>query len=254
MLTKISAALDAMQPISLDEMENIRLMDRVDSKFVAPSALLLPLLEKMAPRFRVQMVGGERIARYCTQYLDTPDYEMFVMHQNGKLNRQKIRIRSYVKSNLSFLEVKNKNNKGRTSKKRIPVGRSHLTSIRELSEGVQFIEKNSLFGADRLEPALSNSFERITFVNNSATERITADLNLSFFNSKTGNESTLDKLMILELKQNGWQHSDFRAMLNEFRIKKISFSKYCMGIVLTNASVKYNRFKSKCMVINKLTQ
>ena len=43
-------------------------------------------------------------------------------------------------------------------------------------------------------------------------------------------------------------------MLNEFRIKKISFSKYCMGIVLTNANVKYNRFKSKCMVINKLTQ
>jgi hypothetical protein len=246
--------LEKMQTIALDEMENIRLMDRIDSKFVAPVSLLPPLLEAMLPYFKVQVNNGIFIAPYCTQYLDTPDLKMFLMHQNGKLNRQKIRIRSYVDSNLSFLEVKNKNNKGRTNKRRVPVGISHLTSIRDLEEKKQFLEENALFDTDILEPVLANNFNRITFVNNKATERITIDFNLSFLNYKTGNTKILDKLMVIELKQDGWQHSDFREILNRFRIKKISFSKYCIGTVLTNSNIKYNRFKCKWTIINKLIQ
>jgi hypothetical protein len=246
--------LEKMQTITLSEMGNIRLMDRIDSKFVAPVSLLPQLLEEMLPYFRVQVNNGVRMAPYCTQYLDTPDLKMFLMHQNGKLNRQKIRIRSYVDSNLSFLEVKNKNNKGRTNKRRVPVGVSHLTSIRDLKDEKQFLDENALFDTGILEPSLANNFNRITFVNNKATERITIDTHLSFLNYRTGNTKTLDNLMIIELKQDGWQHSDFRDILNRFRIKKISFSKYCMGTVLTNPGIKYNRFKGKWTIINKLIQ
>jgi hypothetical protein len=242
-----------MQTITLSEMDNIRLMDRIDSKFIAPVSLLPGILEEMLPYFKVQVNNGMSIAPYCTQYLDTPDLKMFVMHQNGQLNRQKIRIRSYVESNLSFLEVKNKNNKGRTKKMRIPVPLSHLTSVEDLNDKKQFLEENSLFDSNNLKPSLSNTFQRITFVNNNKTERVTIDFNLSFLNYRTGNETALEQLMVLELKQDGWQHSDFRDILNRFRIKKSSFSKYCMGIVLTNPESKYNRFKYKCMIINKLT-
>ncbi|MDR3187927.1 MAG: polyphosphate polymerase domain-containing protein [Prevotellaceae bacterium] len=254
MQTDVNDILAEMRPILLDEMENIRLMDRVDAKFVAPTSLLLPLLEQMSPLFRVQQANDARVALYRTQYLDTPDCMMFVMHQNGKLNRQKIRIRTYVGANLSFLEVKNKNNKGRTSKKRVPIGLSQLTSIHELGSERLLLEKHSLFATDMLEPSLANSFRRITFVNNRATERITIDFDLDFLSCKTGNEATLDKLMVLELKQQGWQRSDFSALMSSFRIKRTSFSKYCMGTVLTNANAKYNRFKSKWMLINKLIQ
>jgi hypothetical protein len=243
-----------MNTISLDEMADIRLMDRVDLKFVAPVSLLPLFLEDMLPYFKVQAIDDKRIAPYSTQYLDTPDLKMFVMHQNGKLNRQKIRIRSYIESNLSFLEIKNKNNKGRTSKKRIPVAFTQLASIRDLTEEIAFLDENSLFGSHTLEPALFNNFDRITLVNNKATERITIDLNLSFRNYKTGNEVSLDDLMVLELKQDGWQHSDFRDILFRSRIKPLSFSKYCMGTVLTNPGVKYNQFKRKCNIINKLAQ
>jgi hypothetical protein len=250
----IDAILEQMQTISLDEMGNIRLMDRIDSKYLAPVVLLPQLLEEMLPYFKVQVTDGIRISPYCTQYLDTPALEMFVMHQNGKLNRQKIRIRSYLESNISFLEVKNKNNKGRTHKKRIPIECSHLDSIHDLKEQKQFLEENSLFDTNILQPALANDFKRITLVNNKSTERITIDVNLSFSNYSTGNKKTINELMVLELKQDGWQHSDFKDILNQFRIKKISFSKYCMGTVLTNPDIKHNRFKSKCLIINKLTQ
>jgi hypothetical protein len=246
--------LKKMQPITLSEMENIRLMDRIDSKYVAPVSVLPQLLEEMIPYFKVQVNNGLSIAPYCTQYLDTPDLKMFVMHQNGKLNRQKIRIRSYVDSNLSFLEVKNKTNKGRTNKRRVPIGLSHLSSSRDLQGKEQFLKENALFETDQLEPSLANNFKRMTFVNNNATERITIDINLSFQNYQTGNTKTLDNLMIIELKQDGWQHSDFRDILNHFRIKRTAFSKYCMGTVLTNTQIKYNRFKSKWTIINKLIQ
>ncbi|MDR2843149.1 MAG: polyphosphate polymerase domain-containing protein [Candidatus Symbiothrix sp.] len=254
MNTPINDILEKMPWITLDEMENIHLMDRVDSKFVAPLSLLPQLLEEMLPYFKVQITNGKRIAPYCTQYLDTPELDMFVMHQNGKLNRQKIRIRSYIDSHISFLEIKNKNNKGRTKKIRVPIDQSHVQTVNELENDKLFLENNSLFDTERLEPVLENNFNRITLVNNRETERITIDMDLSFLNYKTGKTKLMDNLVILELKQDGWQRSDLRDILNKLRIKPQSFSKYCMGTVLTNPNLKYNRFKRKWTLINKITQ
>ncbi|MDR0698534.1 MAG: polyphosphate polymerase domain-containing protein [Tannerella sp.] len=240
--------------ISLDEMTDIRLMDRIDSKFVVPISIMPQLLNAMIPLFRVQTILGKRIARYLTQYFDTPTLDFYLMHQNGKLNRQKIRIRSYTDSDLSFLEIKNKNNRGQTNKKRIPVNISCISSVDELGEGKFFLDKHSRFASDSLVPALRTSFRRMTFVNNRVSERITIDVDLSFRNDRTGNTCSLDNLMILELKQGGRQHSDFREILGNLHIKPCSFSKYCMGIFLTDTSVKSNRFKYKMTVINKLIQ
>ncbi|GAB6011526.1 polyphosphate polymerase domain-containing protein [Viscerimonas tarda] len=250
----LHSQLSEMPAITLDEMKDIRLMDRVDSKFVAPVSFLPRLLEEMKPYFMVQTIAGKTIASYTTQYLDTPDLDMFTMHQNGKLNRQKIRIRSYIDSHLSFLEIKNKNNKGRTKKIRTPMGLTHVRTVDELAGDKAFLESHSLFGCHLLSPALDNSFSRITFVNNRKTERVTIDLGLSFRNYKTGEEKALDNLAVLELKQDGRLYSDFRAILARSGIKQMSFSKYCMGTVLTNSDVKYNRFKKKWnLIINKIT-
>jgi len=245
------AILDDMTPITLDEMRGIHLMDRVDSKFVAPASLLPQLLENMSGYFRVQDINGLRLAPYTTQYFDTSGMDMFLMHQNGRLNRQKIRIRSYLGPGVSYLEVKNKNNKGRTKKIRVPVGMSHIQTVQELGENLSFLEENSQFDYRSLTPSISNSFYRITLVNNRATERITIDTDLSFSNHRTGNSHQLNHLMVLELKQDGWQRSDFRDILMRMRIKKQSFSKYCVGISLTDSLIKNNRFKKQWKIINK---
>ena len=182
--------LERMQTITLSDMGNIRLMDRIDSKYVAPVSLLPLLLEEMLPFFSVQVNNGVRMAPYCTQYLDTPDLKMFLMHQNGKLNRQKIRIRSYVDSNLSFLEVKNKTNKGRTSKKRVPVGLSHLDSIGDLKEEKQFLEEHALFDTGILMPSLANDFKRITLVDNDAAGKYAIVKRSDDYRIKTGRPAT----------------------------------------------------------------
>jgi Uncharacterized conserved protein len=252
LIEKIDAILKDMSLITLDEMKNIRLMDRIDSKFVVPASLLPSILEEMKPYFMVQIEKNATISHYTTQYFDTPDLGMFVMHQNGKLNRQKVRIRTYVDSDLSFLEVKNKNNKGRTSKKRIGTDQPSVQSIEELKKGVDFLNENSVFPTESLIPVLSNDFYRITCVNSRKTERVTIDINLSFLNVKTGNSTSFNDIVVLELKQDGWQKSDFQDILDRLRVKKSSFSKYCIGTVLTNPDVKYNRFKRKLAIINKL--
>ena len=250
----IDDLLKRMQPITLNEMKSIRLMDRVDSKFVSSVDLLPVILEAMIPNFRIQITDNKFIATYTTQYLDTPDLAFFQMHQNGKLNRQKIRIRSYIDSNLSFLEVKNKNNKGRTQKVRIPTEQSHIENMDNFADENEFLLKYSLYESHSLKPVLANIFNRITLVNNAKTERITIDWDLRFQNYQTGKESACKQLMVLELKQNGKSHSDFLEILNRLQVKPSSFSKYCMGTVLTNENIKQKRFKTKWALINKIIQ
>jgi hypothetical protein len=235
----IDGILEQMETITLGEMQNIRLMDRVDSKFVAPEELLPDLLREMLPCFKVQITNGKRVASYTTQYLDTPTLDFFLMHQDGKPDRQKIRIRSYIDSNISFLEIKNRNNAGRTRKIRVPVELSHIQTIDDLNVNLSFLEKHSICDSRHLTPALETTFDRITLVNNRITERVSLDRNLSFVNYQTGRREKMERLLVLELKQESRQPSDLRDILDRLNIRQVPFSKYCVGTALTNPNVKY---------------
>ena len=113
--------LAQLQPISLDEMSGIKLMNRTDTKFVTSKRKLAELLELAQGKYFAQQIDGERIANYRTIYWDTPAHLFYTEHHNGRQPRQKIRVRTYVDSDMTFLEVKTKNNHGRTKKKRISV-------------------------------------------------------------------------------------------------------------------------------------
>ena len=117
----MNALLNTFAPITLAEMKSVRLMNRVDTKFVTTVPRLMQLLEMAKGEYFVQEIDGERNSAYTTLYYDTPRLDMYIMHHNGCLGRQKVRVRQYVDSNLTFLEVKNKNNHRRTRKKRITV-------------------------------------------------------------------------------------------------------------------------------------
>ena len=96
---------------TLKEMSGIKLMNRTDTKYVTSYQILKEILLVARHDYRIQEVNGECNIAYHTIYLDTPDRDMYVTHQNGRIVREKIRIRTYVNSDLTFLEVKNKNNK-----------------------------------------------------------------------------------------------------------------------------------------------
>lgn len=241
--------LTAFSPITLEEMSTIRLMNRIDTKFLLSPEDLHALLQLAVDDYYVQEVMGERDIAYHTIYLDTPNRNMYLEHQRGHSVREKIRVRTYVSSNLTFLEIKNKNNKGRTDKKRIRV-----SSIETLAAegGKDFLKRHAWYELDDLYPQLENHFKRITLVNKARTERLTIDCDINFHNMRNENHVSLDNLAIVELKRDGRTHSPIRDILRDLHVHPSSFSKYCMGCVLTDTELKQNRFKPRARMAIKI--
>ena len=90
----MESIITSYQPISLDEMSGIKLMNRTDTKFVTTVDRLKLLLMLAKDDYRIQENEGVRNANYYTAYFDTPDNNMYIVHQNGHAGRQKLRIRS----------------------------------------------------------------------------------------------------------------------------------------------------------------
>ena len=244
--------LDSFDSISLVEMDSVQLMHRIDTKFLIRDALLSGLLEKVLKYYRILEVNGKRISAYSTIYFDTEKVEMYMMHHNQKLNRLKVRRRSYVESEISFLEIKTKNNKGRTIKQRIGITKDQFESG-VLAESEHLFLNEISIQSSSLKPLLQNSFHRITLVDKDLTERVTLDINLSYKNMFDGNCKGVEGLVIIEMKQDAAYRSYFRECLNELRIKPGSISKYCLGMALLNPDLKSNGFKNKLRKINKIT-
>ena len=222
---------------------------------------MLLLLLKARDEYRAQEVDGRRIATYYPAYFDTPDCNMYTVHQNGHAGRQKLRIRSYVDSGLNFLEVKTKNTHGRTKKKRIdmvgfdPIHPDHGIRFQRQDEQYkvydEFLRKHLRYDPAIMSEKLENHFNRITLVNKSKTERLTIDTGLCFHNLLTGRDADLTGLAIIELKRDGLQPSPILEMLRELRIKPCGFSKYCMGSAFTNPSLKRNNFKERMRLVER---
>lgn len=248
-MKEIESTLASFEPISLSQMSGIKLMNRIDTKYMIDVRLLPKLLEKAKEDYFAQEIDGSRMAYYRTLYFDTENAEMFTIHHNGRRTRQKLRIREYVESNQRFLEVKNKNNKGRTKKVRISVPDENVLAQ---DEARSFIEEKLNYGIERLSPRLRNYFYRVTLVNKAKTERLTIDVNIKFRNCKTDLQNTFEHLCIVEVKQDGNMHSPFKDYLQCERVKRKGISKYCLGMVLTDNSLKRNRFKRKINYIKKM--
>ena len=118
-MSHIYHILNSFEPIALDKMDKVKLMDRIDSKYMFTLQMLPGILEASKTHYYVTSINDQRYSSYESVYYDTDDYSLYHQHHSGKLNRCKIRQRTYTESKLNFLEIKFKNNKGRTTKTRI---------------------------------------------------------------------------------------------------------------------------------------
>jgi len=240
--------LKTFAPISLEQMSSVKLMNRTDTKFVTTRQRLQQLLTMALKDYYIQEIDGERNPEYDTTYFDTRNFDMYCQHQYNHANRQKIRFRTYCISGLQFMEVKTKNNHGRTKKKRMEVKDMNVNE----SQKRDFLSQTLHYSVDSLQPALNNHFRRITLVNKAKTERLTIDSQLSFHNLVNGAEKDMGNLVVIELKRDGRVPSPVLQMLRQLHIHPHGFSKYCMGSALTNPQLPCNRFKSKLIEIKKI--
>jgi len=249
---QVAEVLANMQSISLQEMEHVRLMRRRDVKYVVPSVAVPSLLKSVQDTYRVLEVGDRRIHDYHTVYYDTPELSMYHEHHNRRLNRYKVRVRKYVDTDLSFFEIKYKNNKGETIKRRIRPGNPE-----ELSEErtEKFLADNSPYAISEINPALQNYFKRITLVHKSAPERITIDIELTYSNVRGNLDIELPGFSVIEIKRDrDANHSDMISALRREHFQSIGFSKYCIGTALIKPGVKKNLFKIRIRQLGKFEE
>lgn len=239
-----------MPPITLEQMAGIRLMNRLDTKYVASKAQLVQLLKLVQDDYYVQETLDRRIIPYLTTYYDTQNHFMYMMHHNGHARRMKVRVRTYVASHLTFLEVKNKDNHARTKKKRIEV--PSQDDFRATAGTHELVQLKTGFNLDDLSPVVRNQFNRVTLVNKGKTERLTIDFDISFHNFETERDHGTDSLVVIELKRDGNVFSPVCNKLRDIHVHPTGFSKCCIGMALTDPGLKQNNFKPKLRNLEKI--
>lgn len=245
-MDELNRILNEFEPITLKEMDSVKLMDRTDTKFVFKFDQLPEFLNQLKNDYKVLDVNGNKISRYESLYFDTKGFDLYHSHHRGKPSRFKVRFRKYVESDLNFFEVKFKTNKGRTIKDRVKQ-KEIDGSIKEKAE--ELLTHKTPLKSTNLEAKIWVNYSRITFVNKHSPERVTIDLNLTFKNNEQN--KTIENIVIAEVKQDKAAVSAFLKLMKKYHIRQGAISKYCFGIINLFEKIKHNNFKPKLILIKK---
>lgn len=200
-----------MPTLDLDRIAAVRLMNRVDTKYLVDERRCMELLEMAADQYYVQIIDDCRACRYATLYYDTPQWDMYHLHHNRRLTRQKIRTRTYVETGVTYLEVKNKSNKGRTHKRRMALDRSLFAAAATDTAAADFLRREARYAPETLSPSLATRFVRVTLVNRAMTERLTIDFDLHFDNVRAAGGGNKDMNSCGDMDMNGRGNTDMNS-------------------------------------------
>jgi hypothetical protein len=172
---------------------------------------------------------------------------MYLKHHNRKLNRYKVRRRTYLTTKDDFFEIKLKTNKKRTIKKRIE---TEFTNPDFLEKEIRFLAEKTPFKNGELIEILNNQFFRMTLIHKKKLDRCTIDIRPKFWNKK--GEIGFDNLVIFELKRGrSLKSSPMVSVLRQLKIRQRGLSKYCTGRALLDPELKRNAFKPRLRYIEK---
>ncbi len=247
-MSQIHTILPLFEPIALGEMDKVSFLNRTDTKFLFHIDQLPLIFKNAIDNYKVLTIYNIRLFQYKTLYFDTKDNNLYLHHHNGNRPRYKVRIREYLDTSQTYLEIKRKTNLERTMKTRVQLKYSES----EMSDqSIQYIKKHLPSQADSLHPALWTDFSRITLVNNELSERITTDIYLKF----EANNKIVEMpfLVISEVKRDRHAGSSvYIRLLKQSNISPSNVSKYAIGTVLLQPASKYNRFKEKLLILKKI--
>jgi hypothetical protein len=247
---EITKAVNSFEPITLEEMETVRLMDRTETKFILPLNSIPGFLNRIPDNYRLLEINQDRIFGYHNVYLDTQDYYFYNQHLTGRLSRNKVRFRKYENSGISYLEVKKRTNRNRVIKYRFE---SELTTRQNCSdEALAFINEHVPQKNLILKPVLINQFRRITLAGTGSGERITFDFDMSY-SDPGGSPVRFPYLAIIEIKR---KEPGTRSLLGELLkanyLHPVGFSKYCIGNAVINNPLRQNLLKSRFLMLKKI--
>jgi hypothetical protein len=240
--------LERPPTITLGQLAPLALLDRTDTKFVVSAGQLQEILAASVDQYQVLEVNGVRPGRYVTTYFDTPDFAMYFAHHNGERYRYKLRCRSYLDSNMVYVEVKMKTNKDRMVKFRCPAP-EHLQTLAAFDR--TWLPPHFPYNFADVRAVVWNRFRRITLASFEHQERITIDLDVVF--GSGAQALTYEGLCVVEVKQAKFSllGSPFARELHRRHLQPRAVSKFCVAAAHFYPGFKRNHFKPLLLSLSR---
>jgi hypothetical protein len=246
-MTSTDSLVAPFRPIGLDALNaRAAMLERLDNKYIVTADTLAQALADLSDDFDVLEIDGRRAFSYDTCYFDDAERRSYHDHHQGRRRRMKVRIRRYNDAGLCFVEVKLKDRRGTTVKRRLRCpnenfGRLDTAALAHVEQSYRALYGEPFERA--LEPVLSMRYRRITLVARAGAERLTIDGSITFAAAAGREDGTGDDTYIVETKSaNGNGLAD--AVLRRLHQHPTNgCSKYCVGMSLTGAVTRFNRFR-----------
>jgi hypothetical protein len=240
MIRETRDAVDALPTIDLSTMDRLaRLHTRKDRKYVVGVQSLRRVLARVRPGLMLLEIDGRRWFGYHSLYFDTPDLDAYRLAATHRPNRFKVRTRTYLDAGKRVLEVKTKDQRGRTVKRRHdladddppldPGNRRWLAEQRSVGAFV-----------NSLEPRLLSRYQRATLVLPDDRSRATIDADWTAAETD-GCQVSLGQKLIIETKTSGQPSLLDRELWAEGH-RPIKVSKYATALAALHPELPSNRW------------
>ena len=199
----IDSPLARLTPIALDELTSrASLQTRVDRKYILPMPETRRLLAGMGVDARVLEIGPARSFAYQSVYYDTPELASYLLNAHRRRHRFKVRTRTYLDSDLCWLEVKTPGIHGTTVKERVSYDKPTEPTLgagRRFVESILTGRSGAVVRDHDLTPVLTTWYRRSTLYLPTTNSRVTIDTDLRWEDNHRHGRSLPD-MAIVETK------------------------------------------------------
>jgi hypothetical protein len=234
--------MNQLETIGLDELvEKAALQTRVDRKYVLSRLEAAEVLAALDPSTRILEIDGARASSYESVYFDTPDLLSYRMAAHARRRRFKLRTRSYVDTDESWLEVKTRGARSTTVKERLAYEIADRAILTEPGRDYADAALGDL-GLDSaaLQPTLVTRYRRATLFLPASGSRATVDTDLSWEGDDGRVLSTPD-VAIIETKS-GSRTSEVDRLLWSHGHRPATISKFGTGLAALRSDLPSNKW------------
>ena len=245
-----------LNAITLDELNaEASLLTRMDRKYLVPPTDAQNVIDILAPNAQVLQIDGIRSFQYASTYFDTPSLDAFFLAAYKRRRRYKVRTRTYLDSDLCFLEVKTNGSREATVKDRLTYSADDADRLTD--EGRDFVVERLVESdtcppdearqiADALVPVMDTTYERTTLHLPDDSARATIDAALTWGalgpdGARTDRRVIVNGLTVMETKNPSTAAPTDRLLWARGH-RPTRLSKYATGMAVLHERLPTNRW------------
>ncbi|WP_176489712.1 polyphosphate polymerase domain-containing protein [Mobilicoccus massiliensis] len=234
-----------LDPIDLTELNaRAALQTRADSKYVLDRAQFDAFVARLEGRCDVLEIDGVRGQQYDTTYFDSAQLTSYHDHLQRRRYTYKMRTRIYVDTGLNVFEVKLRDGRGHTVKRKIDHADDAANVVGPRADAFFREVVREAYGLDvtyPVQPVLRNRYRRFTLASRATPARTTVDVDLHMLRSADVVASMDPTLALVETKS-AHGNGEMDRLLWDLGIRPMRVSKYCLGLELLHPHLSVNRY------------